>query len=82
MNCEGACKEHKGDVVSVVVKDKKTGHDWGKFAYCQAAIAADRSSGLQVLYTEVYCSNCGGTFHKLRESGYSHCKDHRKEAKE
>lgn len=49
MECEGACHEHRGDVLLVEVVDKKCGcHNWGIFWYCEAAIAEDLGRGFDV----------------------------------
>ncbi len=45
--CDGACEEHIGDVRRVHVQIN-TGHDWGEFNYCEAAIDEDRARGLIV----------------------------------
>lgn len=44
--CDGACSEHKGEVVRVRVGDGY--RDWGEFHYCESAIAEDRSQGFSV----------------------------------
>ena len=44
--CDGSCENHVGPVVVVDVSR------WGKFHYCQEAIAEDRRRGLFVTVIE------------------------------
>lgn len=46
--CEGACGRHEGAARMVRVRHIASGHDWGKFWYCDAAIAEDISRGHEV----------------------------------
>jgi hypothetical protein len=54
--CEGACEEHAGPLRLVRVKDMRTGHDWGNFLYCEAAIQEDIARGLAILAPEANTS--------------------------
>jgi hypothetical protein len=40
--CDGSCEEHIGVTIPVIVEK------WGKFTYCETAIAEDRARGLVV----------------------------------
>lgn len=44
--CDGSCEQHEGEVVVVHVSS------WGKFHYCQEAIAEDKRRGLFVTIVE------------------------------
>lgn len=46
--CDGACQEHVGPVRLVRVSSQHGGNDWGWWAYCAAAIQADRANHLQI----------------------------------
>jgi len=46
-SCDGSCSEHAGKVKLVHVTTKN-GFDWGKFYYCDSAIAEDKQRGLIV----------------------------------
>lgn len=46
MECEGSCENHTDGLYRVYVLT------WGKFVYCENAIAEDRKRGLQVLVLE------------------------------
>ena len=51
--CEGACKEHQGEVRRVEVKCQ--GHPegtWGVFRYCDEAIEEDKRRGLNPIILE------------------------------
>lgn len=48
VKCDGACSRHVGDVVTVNVYDPTNGIDWGKFRYCETAIADDKKEGFVV----------------------------------
>jgi hypothetical protein len=50
--CSGACEEHIEEIQYVHVEDPRTGMDWGKFYYCQAAIECDTKNGLIVTILE------------------------------
>ena len=45
--CDGACKEHVGQIKRVHVIDPR-GYDWGEFFYCENAIKIDRERGMKV----------------------------------
>lgn len=47
-SCEGACEPHEGEHRRVHVTDRRTGHDWGLFWYCDEAIRIDKYRGLHV----------------------------------
>ncbi len=49
VKCEGACKNHIGEVLLVNVKG------WGNFHYCEQAIRTDQTNGLVVslVYPEI-----------------------------
>ena len=46
--CDGACQEHVGPTRLVRVSSLYGGNDWGYWAYCEAAMQADRANGLRV----------------------------------
>lgn len=46
--CDGNCKPHHGPLHEVHIRDPRFGKDWGHFTYCEAAIQADRRTGLLV----------------------------------
>ncbi len=50
--CQGSCEHHSDDVFRVRVRHLRTGHDWGEFWYCRAAIEEDRRRGLYVEESE------------------------------
>jgi hypothetical protein len=48
LECQGKCKEHRGTIRRVEVRDIRSGKDWGLFSYCDEAIEEDIRRGLDV----------------------------------
>ncbi len=48
VECQGKCKEHRGTIKRVEVRDIRNSKDWGLFSYCDEAIECDIRSGLDV----------------------------------
>jgi len=48
IECQGNCKEHRGTIKRVEVRDIRHGKDWGLFSYCDKAIEEDVRRGLDV----------------------------------
>ena len=48
IECQGKCKEHRGTIKRVEVRDIRNGKDWGLFSYCDEAIDEDIRRGLDV----------------------------------
>ena len=53
--CDGGecCEDgHEGEVLVVNVTDKNSGHDWGRFNYCENAIKEDIDRGLLIEFID------------------------------
>lgn len=48
IECQGRCKEHRGMIQRVEVRDIRNSKNWGLFSYCDEAIEEDRRRGLDV----------------------------------
>jgi hypothetical protein len=48
IDCQGNCKEHRGTIKRVEVRDIRNRKDWGLFSYCDEAIEEDIRRGLDV----------------------------------
>ena len=48
IECQGSCREHRGTVKRVEVRDIRNRKDWGLFSYCDEAIEEDIRRGLDV----------------------------------
>ena len=51
--CQGICKEHRGSIKRVEVRDIRNRKDWGLFSYCDEAIEEDIKRGLDVSIVEI-----------------------------
>lgn len=48
IECQGRCKEHRGMIQRVEVRDIRNSKNWGLFSYCDEAIEEVRRRGLDV----------------------------------
>lgn len=48
IECQGKCKNHRGTIKRVEVRDIRNGKDCGLFSYCDEAIDEDIRRGLDV----------------------------------
>ena len=48
IECQGKCKEHRGTIKRVEVRDIRNGKDCGLFLYCDEAIFEDIRRGFDV----------------------------------
>ena len=68
--CQGNCKEHRGMIHRVEVRDIRNGKDWGLFWYCDEAIDEDIRRGLDVSIVD-YVPSFPVPNHKITDQSQS-----------